>query len=177
MSTTTHPDPAAPIRIDASVAKIHHVQDRGTPSVTSSQCEYVIRSDELPGVVEELRRSGDDAAWAVFMFRTVIVSAETADDCLNLQYSLEQGVVGLDWVLLGPRNVADKVALTRFIRRREHVVKARNMNGVAYLRVENGDLCRLGLGIIHDFYGVDGDYPMGLLVQGFPLPTRRHPGS
>jgi len=177
MSTRTRSNPAEPIRIEASVAKIHHLHNRGEPDVTTSQCEHVIRTDDLPAVVEALRRSGGDAAWAVFMFRTAIASAETADDCLNLQYAIEGNVVGLEWVLLGPRNVADKAALTRFIRRRGHQVRTRDMNGVRYLRVENGDLCRLGLEIIHDFYGVDHDYPIGLLVQGFSVPIGRHPAG
>lgn len=170
MSTTANPDLADAIRVDAAVAKVHHLKDRLSLGIISSQCEYVIRPNHLPAVVEQLRHTGSEAAWAVFMFRTAIPSAETTDDCVNLQYSFERGVVGLDWVLLGPRNIADKEALTNFIRRRKHKVEVREMNEVAYVRVEDGDINDLGRSIVHDFYGVASDYEMGLLVQGFLVP-------
>jgi hypothetical protein len=105
------------------------------------------------------------------MFRTTTQSVETTDDCLNLQYSIESATIGLDWVLLGPRNSADKEALTNFIRRRKHKVETRDMNEVAYLRVEDGDISKLGLRIVYDFYGVRSDYAMGLLTQGFLPPA------
>ena len=170
MSKTVDPDPADAIHVDAVVAKVHHLQDRVAPGIISSQCEYVIRPNHLAAVIEQLSHTGREAAWAVFMFRTAIPSLETTDDWLNLQYSIEQGVVGLDWVLLGPRNIADKKAITNFIRRRKHKVEAREVNKVAYLRVEDGDINGLGLGIVLDFYGVASDHEMGLLVQGFLPP-------
>jgi hypothetical protein len=134
------------ICVDA-VARVHHLEARLSPGTVNSQCELVIRPNRLPAVVEQLRKTGGDGAWAVFMFRTTVPSTETTDDYLNLQYSIERRTVGLDWVLLGPRNYADKEALTNFIRRRRHKVEIREMNDVAYLRVEDGNVVELGLAI------------------------------
>ena len=167
MSSNAIQDLESAIRLNATVAKVHHVENRLSPSSISSQCEYLIRPNQLPAVVEDLRQAASEAAWAVFMFRTTTPSTETTDDCLNLQFAIERGAVGLEWVLLGPRNIADKEALTKFICRRKQKVEAREMNGVAYLRVEEGDLIDLGLSIVNDFYGVASDYAMGLLVHGF----------
>lgn len=104
------------------------------------------------------------------MFKTDVPSVDTTDDYLNLQYCVEQGVVGLEWVLLGPRNIADKKRLTNYMKHQGHKVIAKEMNDVAYLRVEEGDIIQLGLNIVRDFYSIPEDAVMGLLVDGFLLP-------
>lgn len=154
------------IRIEDTVATVHHLRD-SCSSVVSSQCEYVVRLRQIPPVVEQLKRTGGEAAWVVFMFKTVIPSVETTDDYLNLQYSVCNGIVGMEWVLLGPRNIADKNMLTKFIRGYGHKVAVKEMNGVSYLRVEDGDITQLGMGVVQEFYGIGTDVAMGLLVQGF----------
>lgn len=154
-----------------SIATVHHTENRLLPRTLSTKCEYVMRPNRLPAVVKQLRHSGKEGAWAVFMFRTTRLSDETSDNVLNLQYSVEKGIIGFDWVLIGPRNCADIGALTDFIHLRDHKVETRNMNGVTYLRVEDGDIIKLGLDIISGFYCVASDYAMGLLAEGFPPPS------
>jgi hypothetical protein len=154
-----------------TVVTVHHLERRLSPGAVSSRCEYVMRPSHLPAVVKQLKETGADNSWAVFMFRTGLPSLDTTDDCLNLQYSIESGTVGLDWVLLGPRNCADKNNLSAFIHRCNYTAEARTMNDVAYLRVEDGDVVELGLRIILDFYDVSPDYAIGLLLEGFSLPS------
>ena len=93
----------------------------------------------------------------------------TDDQSLALQYSVIDGVVGLDWVLLGPRNVADASDLAHFARGLGYRVQQREMNSVGFLRVEDGDLAALGAAILEDLYGVTPQAELGLLIDGIVL--------
>ncbi|GEM_PF-3966070 len=131
--------------------------------------EFSIQPHQLLAVVEQLRQKGSEASWVVFMFYTPIPSVETEDDCPNLQYSILDGKVGIDWILLGPRNIADKVQVSQFIASKGHTITEIEMNGVPFLRVENGDVARLGQSIIEEFYRMPVDADVGILLHGFSL--------
>ena len=140
------------------------------PLVPSPLHEYPIQAHQIPYVIEQLGKRGKDASWIVFIFDTSIHSPLTDDSYPNLQYSVINGVVGLDWVLLGPRNIADQEKLTRFIKRHQRKVTKQCQNEVFFLRVEDGDLSSLGTSIAQDFYGVAPDTHVRLLVQGLEIP-------
>ena len=159
----------AGIFVGDAVATVHHLANWTSPEKIYSSCEYIVRPDQFQGVLDQLNLASSEPAWAVFMFRTPIPSVETDDDCPNLQYAIQNGKLGLEWVLLGERNVADKKAIEKIIRNNGHEVQVMKMNDVSYLRAEKGDLGSTGLQIVHDFYGVDSQYPMGLLVHGIRL--------
>jgi hypothetical protein len=59
---------------------------------------------EIPGIVGKLATL-KDGSFAVLMFDSQL---STGGDAVNLQYSVEHGAVGLDWVLLSQTNVTDK---------------------------------------------------------------------
>ena len=59
--------------------------------------------DEIPSIVSHLATL-KDGSFAVFMFDSPL---SPGGDAVNIQYSVEQGAVGLDWVLLGQTNIAD----------------------------------------------------------------------
>ena len=101
------------------------------------------------------------------MFNTAITSAVTDDQCLNLQYSIQNDTVGLDWVLRGERNIEDKNALAKFVRHVGHKITKRRLNGVQYLRVEDGDIAGLGVRVVTEFYRLEHDAKLGLLADGF----------
>jgi hypothetical protein len=147
---------------------IHHLSDRKSKQ-TKTMFEFSIRPSQIPVVLEQLRHKGGETSWVVFMFYTSKLSIETEDDCPNLQFSIQKGKVGLDWVLLGPRNIADKAQITEFIASKGHKIKEKKINKVSFLRVENGDLDALGLNIVEDFYKMPIDADIGILVSGFSL--------
>jgi hypothetical protein len=131
--------------------------------------EFSIRPDRIPGVLEQLGRKGSEASWVVFMFYTPRLSSKTDDDCPNLQFSILKGKVGLDWVLLGPRNTADKDLINEYITSKGYKVKEKEINKVPFLRVKKGDMATLGLAIVEDFYQMPVDADIGVLVSGFSL--------
>ena len=127
---------------------------KAPPVVPPPIFEHPIQAHQIPYVIEQLGARGKDASWVVFIFDTSIRSPLTDDPYPNLQYSVINGVVGLDWVLLRQRNIADQEKLTRFLKRHRHKVAKQCQNEVFYLRVEDGDLSSLGTSIGQDFYGV-----------------------
>ena len=84
----------------------------------------------------------------------------------NIQFSVEGGVVGLDWVLISPANVKKEADFLRIARDRGQTVRRLRQNDVSYLRVEDGDVVELGRHVLAELFAVDSDYPLGLVVDG-----------
>ena len=62
---------------------------------------------------------------------------------LSLQFSVKNDKVGLDWLLLAKRNVADKEKFVSYAESKGFTVSKKSANGIAYLRVEVDDSNRL----------------------------------
>lgn len=135
--------------------------------------DFVVRPHDIAGAVDQLRLNGQEGSWIAFLFGTAMPSARTGDRSLALQYSVIDGRVGLDWVLLGARNVADEAAVAAFSRHRGHQVDRCEMNDVGFLRVEDGDLAQLGRGIVQALYGADSGEDLGLVIDGLVLSRGR----
>jgi hypothetical protein len=155
--------------------RLHHLQDRVSSAVETA-FERSVSASQMPWVLDALAQSGKEASWVVFMFYTTLSNPETPDMCINLQYSIEAGRLGLDWVLLGPRNVAERDCVARFAKRSGFQPSLVTMNGVSYLRIEGGALSGLGTAIAAHLFGIDSDSVLGLLVHGFTLPPV-YPGT
>ena len=130
---------------------------------------FKVRSTDIAGGVNQLCKNGREESWMVFLFDTPNSSEITEDRSLELQYSFFGGRVGLEWVLIGPRNVADEQIVTEFIRQRGHQVERIVMNQVEFLRVEDGDLSELGENILESLYGVSPNAELGLIIDGIVL--------
>jgi len=135
--------------------------------------EFTVRTHDIPGAVQQLRQNGKESSWIAFLFGTTKVSETTDDRSLALQFSVDGARVGLDWVLLGPRNIADSAIVSAFMEQRGHTVEMREMNGVRFLRVENGDLGELGQSIAEVLYGATSNSELGLLIDGLWLSKGR----
>ena len=121
---------------------------------------------QIPAVFNQLKAAQKEASWAVFVFCPV---GEPANDqtVVNLQYSVVNGAIGLDWVLLSPRNIADKDKIAAFIKDRHYAVSERELNGVRFLRVEDGNLVQLGIQIVREFYHLPENSQMEFNKDGF----------
>jgi hypothetical protein len=125
---------------------------------------YTVTASDIPKVISQLQRSGKDGYFAVIMF---VPSGSTDGESVNLQYSVEAGVVGLDWVLMGSINIADRERISEFASKLGYRLDEREMNGVHYLRVTSGDISDLGAKIILDFYKMTPDNKLGMITEGF----------
>lgn len=126
---------------------------------------------QLPRLVAELATEKVETSWIIFAFAP---PGEEDNDAavLYLQYSIEGGKLGLDWVLLDDRNVADAQKVTAFIEHQKFVVRMREGNGVKYLRTEGNDLAVLGHKIICDLYQVKPDAALTLFADKFAYPLK-----
>jgi hypothetical protein len=121
-------------------------------------------ADEIPKVIGLLQQSAKNGNFVVFMF----APADSTDgNAVNLQYSIDGGVVGFDWVLISPRNIADKAKVVEFASRLGHRLEEQEMNGVHFLRITGSGISELGAKIIQDFYKIDRNTKLEIMTQGF----------
>jgi hypothetical protein len=123
---------------------------------------------DIPPILAKLATL-KDGSFAVFMFDSPL---SRGGDAVNLQYSVEHGAVGLDWVLLGQTNIADKEKVAAFAAQLGHTMTEREMNNVRYLRVEGRELDKLGTSIIVELYGIPRDAQLELITEGFEWPPK-----
>lgn len=121
---------------------------------------------EIPRVFDQLRAGGKETSWAAFAFNPA-GEQPSDENSVNLQFSIENGVIGLDWVLLTPRNRADKDRVATFIKQRNHTIVAKETKLGRYLRVEDGNLAELGVQIVGEFYGLGCDGEMDMYTDKF----------
>jgi len=120
---------------------------------------------DLPRILATVAASTRTPTFAAFVFTTP--DQPNSRDSVNLQFSLENGRVGFDWVLLAPRNIKDKDSFVEYLQRRGHSYTERKMNGVTYLRVEDGDLVQLCSDVVTRLYARPRDQPVDMIVEGF----------
>ena len=131
--------------------------------------EFLVRLTDIEGGVKQMRKNAQDDTWMVFLAETFKISPKTKDRSLALQYSVNNEILGLDWVLLGERNAADAEEITTLAQTKGHCVKHLTENDVNFLRIEDGDIASLGLEILSDFYGVSRKAQLGLIINGIWL--------
>lgn len=123
-----------------------------------------VAASDIPAILAQLEASGNEGNFIVFMFAP---QDGAPGDGINLQYSIEQGVVGFDWVLIGPRNVADRDRIAEIATVLGFQLQEREMNQVRYLRVTGRGIADLGIAIIQDFYRIDPTAKVRMITEGF----------
>ena len=131
--------------------------------------ELNVKQSVIPSIFERLQETGKDGSFAVLGF---LPPGKTSpeDDGINVQFSIENGRIGFDWVLLGPSNIRDKEKFTQFAAGLNYKVGEHEMNGVKYLRVEEGDLPKLCETLIRDLYSIPSDTDLYFNPDGFTWP-------
>jgi len=137
--------------------------------LAKKRVEVKVKMADIPAIFEKLRAVEKDGSFAVFIFMPP--GKESSDEAINVQFSIEQGRIGFDWVLLGPSNIRDKEKFVQFAEGLGYKVVEREMNNVKYLRVEEGgslpSLCEAS---IRDLYSISSDAELGLIPEGFTWP-------
>jgi len=80
---------------------------------------------------------------------------------------IENGTVGLDWILLAPVNIRDEQRVFEFLKMRHAKPRKLTENGVTYLRAEEGDLVQVCQHIMSGLYGIKESEVVDLLAEGF----------
>ncbi len=127
--------------------------------------ETVITVDQIPRVFGQMAQSHANPTFAAFAFMTP--DRPAVQDAINLQFSMEGGRPGFDWVLIAPRNIQDKDRFLAFAASAGYAASAKEMNGVKYLRVEDGDLPQLCMSVVTGMYGLKPSDQIDLIAEGF----------
>ncbi|MDJ0758423.1 MAG: hypothetical protein QNJ19_03450 [Woeseiaceae bacterium] len=123
--------------------------------------------DDIPRVYEALKTTGQDGSFAVFMPPKL----EPDEDALNIQFSIENGSIGLDWVLISPVNIRDKGKFVELLNTKRIPYRELEMNNVSYLRIEDGRSAKMCQSMLEEMYGVSGRIGIELIVEGFDWPA------
>ena len=126
-----------------------------------------VQVGQIPAIVAQLKATGHDTSFVVFLFSPPGTSPQDDSQSVNLQFSIDKNRLGLDWVLLSPRNKADEARIAQFMKDQGFAVNKRLENGVSFLRVEDGDIVALGLKIVTQFYGLNRSDSIDMIVDGF----------
>jgi len=120
---------------------------------------------DFPELLSALTSTGSNGSFWVAL---VPNTARDDGNFANLQYSIEGGRVGLDWVLLAKRNIEDKEAFTQFVTAAGATVTESVMNDVHYLRVsDRPELAKLGQDFLQHVYHVAPDDKLRLIITDF----------
>jgi hypothetical protein len=131
--------------------------------------EREIKLMELPVVFEKVKAADRDATFAAFCFR--INDESVSDKAVNVQFSVDGGRIGFDWILICEVNKRDRDRFLALAQRRGHqATEHRAQNGCEYLRVENGDLVGLCEASICELYGLPESATVGMVWEGCDWP-------
>ena len=127
---------------------------------------YTVKRSDISNIYRQLEANGGNGSCAIFAFFPEVGDSKNH---VELQYCIENNVVGLDWVLLGDVKNRDKEKFLYFSREKGFSVKALETNNIKYLRVSSGDLVGLMNGIMSNIYGVSKDRKMELIAGRFDV--------
>ena len=128
-----------------------------------SRARQVSLSD-IPRLLAALLAATRTPAFAVLMFPAV--PGKDDGDYVNLQFSMEDGRLGFDWVLLALPNIENRDRFMELARAGGYVLEEKEAKRVKYLRVENGDLAHLCQEVITKMYSRPENDPIDLIVEG-----------
>lgn len=122
-----------------------------------------ISVQEIPKVYNDLIKNGKDPSFAVFMFPANDHSIE--ENSINLQFSIENAKIGLDWVLLGSANIQERKLFENYMRKNRMTPVLKSLNGVDYLRVEGERLDKTCYNFLRTVYGFSNESEVDYIIE------------
>lgn len=135
-------------------------------SSTDSAANDAVKLADIPAVLAAVSRTGRDGTFAAFLFG-LRGQPPAQVDALNVQFSIEEGRVGIDWVLTAEPNLRAEARFKEFFGGKSLTAVSREGNGVKYLRVEGEHLADLLREFLQREFGVTDDQKMELIAEGF----------
>jgi hypothetical protein len=123
---------------------------------------------DLPAIAAAMSKSSATVRFAALAFCPP--DCRTDEDALNVQLSVEDGKTGLDWVLLGARNIRDQEKFMTFAQAEGFVPVRKSENGVSFLRVDSEEAVELAVRVVTEMYQLPPDETLSLYHEGFDWP-------
>lgn len=103
-------------------------------------------------VYRQISAQAVETSFAVFVIQT---RGDSEEGAVEIQYSVENGKTGLDWILMSPANIEQKSRVIQYAASNGVEWQQKEMNDWLYLRIEEGDLVGLCTSLIEDLYQVE----------------------
>lgn len=110
---------------------------------------YKITLGRVREVYRDISEQAVETSFAVF------IVPRPKQDSVEVQFSIEDGAAGLDWILESEANKAERRNVEQYVLSKGFHFQEKEMNNWHYLRIEQGDIAKLCVGIIRDLYGSD----------------------
>ena len=107
---------------------------------------------DIGEVFRQISAQGVETSFAVFLVQRMEGNEENT---VEIQLSVENGKVGLDWILMSPVNIEEKSRVVQYAASKGSRWLEKEMNDWLYLRIEEGDLSELCASLIEDLYQVE----------------------
>jgi hypothetical protein len=128
-----------------------------------------IEIGRITEVYRALEATGTDGSFALIAAPQTTTPGE--DDPIHLQMANHGGRIGVDWVLMSDRNVAERDRFVALVTGKGYTVEERD-DDVPYLRVEaahrSPDVC---IQALRELYGLRDSDPVELEAFGFRWPS------
>lgn len=103
-------------------------------------------------VFRQISAQAVETSFAVFAIQT---GKEGEEGAVEIQFSVEGGKTGLDWILMSPANIEEKPKVIQYSASKGVEWREKEMNDWLYLRIEQGDLVGFCTSLIEDLYQVE----------------------
>jgi len=122
----------------------------------------------IPEFHDFLKEQAIENSWGVFIPKK---TTPNSTEHLNIQFSFENGEIGLDWVLLSPVNIRDRADFEKFASSNGFEFELiTGANGVKYLRSEQLGIKQFCGKILTEFYGLESDEKIDFYSGGYGDP-------
>lgn len=111
-----------------------------------------ISVSDIADVYQQISIQGVETSFAVFI---VTPPQRVAEENVEIQFSVEKGVTGLDWILMSESNRREKLRVNQYALDKGMEWQECEMNEWLYLRIEKGDLVELCTSLIRDLYAAE----------------------
>jgi len=105
-----------------------------------------ISLDELREVYHDISEQAVETSYSVF------VIPRPNKESIEIQFSVENGITGLDWILESESNKEERPEIERYFTSKGFNFHEREMNNWHYIRIEEGDIVKLCSDLIWDLY-------------------------
>ncbi|MCX6141047.1 MAG: hypothetical protein NTX15_09505 [Candidatus Kapabacteria bacterium] len=126
--------------------------------------DMVVTVADVEKVLDAVKSSAKVEVFAVFLIPSERGTKE--DGLPSIEFSMENGVVGIDYVLLSKENVARRHEFVELAVSRGHHISEHEMASVPYLRVEDGNLSALLRAALTDVFGVHEKDNLSIVLEG-----------
>ncbi len=123
-----------------------------------------VASGDIPEILAQLQVSAREGNAGIL---TIPQEGVPEGEGVRLRFSIDLGVVGLDWIPPGPGDAEDRDRIAEMAAALGYHVAVADTEPVGHLRMTGPGIAELGIAIIRDFYGIAPATRIAMVTVGF----------